>query len=115
MFIPLRKTGQLFTTGKKNVYGDREYSKEATPFGWAPIYMRDNLTDSSVRADSSASRGRAEETLIDYRLIIEKTVTPQKGDKIVLDGNKSMIVLRVHERMDMRGLLHHWEVDCGSA
>lgn len=114
MFIPVRKTGQLFKQGKKDVHGDVTYETTFKPFGWAPIYLRDNVQDSGVRADSSASRGRANETIIDFRLIVEKTVSPQKGDKIVLDGNKVMKVLRVHERMSINGKLHHWELDCGS-
>ena len=114
MFIPLRRTGLLFKVGKKDVHGDVTYQSTAQQFGWAPIYLRNSTQDSGVRADSSASRGRADENIIDFRLIVEKKVTPENGDKIVLDGNKVMKVIKVHERMDIVGRLHHWEVDCGA-
>lgn len=115
MFYPLRKSGRLYVTIKKNAYGDRVYSTEPVKFGWAPVYMRDSQQDSSVRADSSSSRGRADEQIIDFRLIIEKRVKPKKGDKIILDNGDPMIVVKVHERMDIVGRLHHWEVDCATA
>lgn len=115
MFIPLRRTGELFKVEGKDVYGDRRYSANSTNFGWAPVHLRDNLQDSSVRADSSASRGRADERVADVRILVEKFITPEKGDKIVLDGEPPLEVIRVQKRIDIRGQLHHWEVDCGTS
>lgn len=111
MFIPLRRTGKLFRLIGKDVYGDKLYEVEGHNFGWGPIYLRDNTQDSSVRADSSSSRGRAEENVVDMRIIMEKWQTPKNGDRITLDGGEPMVIVRVHERMDIVGRLHHWELD----
>ncbi len=111
MFIPLRKTGKMFRLIGKDVHGDKKYDTTGLNFGWAPVYLRDSTQDSSVRADSSASRGRADENVVDKRIIMEKWQTPQLGDRITLDGGKPMEIKRVHERMDIVGRLHHWELD----
>ncbi|TOK05567.1 hypothetical protein CGI28_24580, partial [Vibrio parahaemolyticus] len=62
-----------------------------------------------------ASRGRADERVAEFRIIMDKFCKPKKGDKITLDNGEPMSIVRVQERMDIVGRLHHWEVDCGSA
>ena len=81
-------------------------------FGWGPIYVGQGLVRTEVRADKSATKSRAETDTIDYRMVIEKTVTPQRGDLITLSTGERMKVFLVHRRVDIMGRLHHWEVDC---
>lgn len=111
MFIPVRKDGQLFKLSETNAFGEAEHSTTGTPFGWAPVHMRDVLQASSVRADASASKARAESKAFDARIIVEKTLRPYLGDKIVLGRNDEYEVTRVQERSAINGVLHHFEVD----
>lgn len=115
MFIPRRKTGKIFRLLKKDVYGDKTHEKSGVSFGWAPVYVRDKLDDSSVRSDSSASRGRAEEKVADIRILMEPKSMPKNGDNISLDGGLAVEIVRVQERMLFNGKINHWEVDCATA
>ncbi|BEE07088.1 MULTISPECIES: hypothetical protein [Aeromonas] len=112
MFIPVRKDGLLFKRAGQNAYNEPVYRAKGLKFGWGPIYMRQALERTEVRADKSASKSRAETDTIDYRMVIEKTVTPERGDLITLSTGERMKVILVHRRVDIMGRLHHWEVDC---
>lgn len=112
MFIPVRKDGFLFKRVGQNAYNEPIYETRGSRFGWAPIYLRDDLSTTEVRADKSASKSRAEIEKYDYRLVIEKTVQPAIGDRIKLGTGEKMKIARVHRRMDIVGRLHHWEIDC---
>lgn len=112
MFIPVRKDGFLFKRTGQNTYNEPTYDTKGTRFGWGPIYMRDDLGATEVRADKSASKSRAEIEKYDYRLIVEKSVSPIIGDKVVLGTGEAMKIARVHRRVDIAGKLHHWEIDC---
>ncbi|MFM5317346.1 hypothetical protein ACK36G_18745 [Aeromonas veronii] len=47
--------------------------------------------------------------------MIEKKVNPASGDLIKLSTGEEMKVVAVERRVDIRGRLHHWEVDCVAA
>lgn len=111
MFIPIRRNGLLFKPKCVNAYGEKEYFKRGMSFGWGYVYDRTNLASSSVRIDSAATKGRAEEIDHDVRIVVEKIITPKVGDKITIGDDRVFEVSRVQERIAINGHLHHWEVN----
>lgn len=65
---------------------------------------------SSVRADSSATRGAAHELTGDARLLFPITLDINTGDKVVIAGI-SLRVVGVHPRFTVVGVHHHNQVE----
>ena len=64
----------------------------------------------AVRADSSASRGYADEATVDARLLFTPETPVQKGDRLELLG-MSLRVIEVMPRINLFGKLDHNQVD----
>lgn len=64
---------------------------------------------STVRADSSASRGRAQEEINEIVLLFPATSDIKHGD-IVEILNERLVVQGIHTRFDVTGKLDHYEV-----
>lgn len=69
-------------------------------------------TKTTVRADSSASRGAAEEMISSTRLLFTNDSKVQIGDKIVVSG-QDLKVLSKFPRYSIAGEFDHWQVDAG--
>lgn len=66
--------------------------------------------DSSVRADSSASRGAADELVSEAKFLFTKMADIAIDDLVEIDGIK-VEVSAVMPRYNVRGKLDHYEVD----
>lgn len=66
---------------------------------------------SSVRADSSASRGNAMELEADGVFLMATTTKAQVDDLIELGANQ-LRVMGFHPRYNAAGVLHHYEMHC---
>lgn len=66
---------------------------------------------SSVRADSSASRGNAMELQSDG-VFLMRTNTKARIDDLIEIGEHRMRVMGIHARYNTAGVLHHYEVHC---
>lgn len=86
------------------IYGPRR------SVGVGVVRMRLGGKITSVRADSSASRGWSEEQVADVVLLMETTVTPGLGDRVTLRG-ATLQVQNIHPRFDLLGNLAHWQVE----
>lgn len=64
----------------------------------------------TVRADSSGTRGRAEHVEGIARFLFPKTVNIKRGDKVYKDGFW-LEVIETHPRYSVGGVLDHIEVD----
>lgn len=64
----------------------------------------------SVRADSSASRGHNEEAIVDARLLFSAGTDIQSGYKVRVHGF-DLKVLSVFPRYSVNGDFDHWQVD----
>lgn len=99
------KTG----TDEYDAYGNRSY-QAAEPIRLAVVRLDAGVSKTSVRADSSASRGAAEELLHDARLLFPTRHLPKTYDLIEIAG----VVLEtksVMPRFDVFGRLDHYQVD----
>jgi hypothetical protein len=76
--------------------------------GVVKIQARSDPT--TVRADSSASRGYAEEGTVDARLLFPPNVALKKGDRVDVLG-MSIRVIEVMPRVNLAGKLDHNQVD----
>lgn len=65
---------------------------------------------SSVRVDSSGSRGRADELVGVARFLFPRTITVQRGD-VVYKDSYWLKVIEIHPRYGVDGRLDHFEVD----
>jgi len=92
-----------------DLYGQRSSGVPfSTKCAVVKIQVRDDKT--AVRADSSASRGYANEETIDARLLFLPHVKVDKGDKLTLLG-VDLRVIEVMPRHDLHGILDHNQVD----
>lgn len=69
-------------------------------------------TRTSVRRDTSGSGGKAHEKTSDTRLLVNPSADISAGCKVTLMGQE-LIVNEVQKRYDVRGVFHHYQVDCG--
>lgn len=78
------------------------------------INLRNRLDRSSVRADSSASRGRAEQYEADVRLLIVAGADVERDDLVTVDAwpGKKYQVSEVFPRFNLQGKIDHLQVDC---
>jgi len=92
-----------------DVYGEEQLS---APVGAVcnvvRLVVRSEKT--SVRADSSASGGAADELTSVSRLLFKPLVKISIGDKVTVH-NIELKVETLHPRFDVRGRHHHNEVD----
>lgn len=99
----------IITQGQTDVYGDRQWD---APKASRCVVVRlvDGVQSTTVRADSSASRGFAKEPRSEARLLFPASTAIANGDRIEVQG-VSLEVTQVHPRLDVLGTLNHLEVD----
>lgn len=108
MDIAWQTQGSLYKKAGMDLYGEPSYQfSEQVKMG--VVSFIDSLEKSSVRADSSASRGKAEIALFDAVFIIPLTANIAKEDVLVVEGKKLRIE-SVHQRWGLRGRPGHYEV-----
>lgn len=93
-----------------DAYGKKIYGPGKV-VGVGVVKLERSSNKTSVRTDSSASRGSAQEILADARLLFLSHVILQPGDKIEILGFK-LTVVSVFPRHAVTGRFDHWQVDC---
>lgn len=94
-----------------NMYGEQTYSKERITENCAVLDAKRSVKKSSVRADSSASRGNAQEVIADFWLILEQDTVAEIDDLIEVRGVRVKIVDMI-PRYGLDGHHDHTEVAC---
>lgn len=92
-----------------DMYG-KELLGEAFPAKCAIVRLVDASERTSVRTDSSASRGRAREIQSDARLLFPPGSTVKIDDQVELLGS-TLKITSVFPRYDVQGRFHHYQVD----
>ncbi|NIH77424.1 hypothetical protein FHV99_004676 [Ochrobactrum sp. P20RRXII] len=110
MFTPNLKGWMQSSTGydvnAEKIYGAQRECPYAT------VSMKIDLQKTSVRADSSASRGAADEIATTRTKILVPTyVTASFGDRFVSVEGYRFLVQSVHPRYSVGGRLDHYEID----
>ena len=104
-----RKTNSFDRYGRET----HSTSKRRTKCAIISFYNQSEKT--SVRADSSASRGRADEQVADVRILLKPSEQVSTGDlvEIRLLGGESITIQisRIFRRPDVEGVIHHIDVE----
>jgi hypothetical protein len=96
-----------------DLYGQSQLGKP-TPAKCGVIKLDLMAMQTSVRADSSASRGNADEKTVVGRLLFPANTDVGLGDKVVVENvNVGLEVLSVFPRHTVHGKLDHHQVDVG--
>lgn len=108
MFIP-NTTGMLSRANGRDVYGQFQWSAPAQ-VRCAVVHLNKLIQKTSVRTDSSASRGNAEETIATAKILFPTSVAIGAEDKFEIQGFK-MRVTAIEPRRSVLGKHDHNEVD----
>ncbi len=92
-----------------NAYGETTWAR-AKKVACAVVGLEGQLKKTSVRADSSASRGSADEKVSVAKLLFPVVVKPKIGDRFEFNGMKLRFIL-VQPRYAVTGVLDHYECE----
>jgi hypothetical protein len=112
MFIP-NNYGQLSRKLGANIYGERTFQAPVT-VPCAIVDNTDQLKKTPVRADSSASRGAAEEDVSVAKILFPANIAIAKDDTFAITDLKLRVTM-VQKRFSVFGVLDHLEVDFDAA
>lgn len=108
MFIPNLKCEVRRVAGR-DIYGKLTYGpRRIVPCG--VIRLEEMSESTTVRADSSASRGNAMEEKILSRMMFPAKHKLGQGDQVKVEAF-TMVVQSVWPRFAVSGRLDHWQVD----
>ena len=94
-----------------DVYGQQSLGAAVT-VRIAIVNLEITREKTSVRTDSSASRGNAEEAIATrVRLLFPADFEPKNGDRVTVLA-RELKVISVFPRLDIVGTLDHHQVDC---
>jgi hypothetical protein len=110
MFLPNTSCTLHSRTDTQDIYGTYTFLPPKLKVPCGVTQMDLVVKKTSVRADSSASRGRAEEEIGLARLLFSKTVVIREGDVVEILG-QVIEVSRIFPRLDILGQLDHVQVD----
>lgn len=94
-----------FTPSGKRLYGTPTHARCAI------VTLQDMTPPTSVRTDSSASKGAARDETINARLLLPASTSVLAGDRISV-LNYDLSVQTVFPRHNVFGRLDHYQVDC---
>lgn len=110
MFRPNQSCVIQKASGKNDAYGMPLPGVRHTE-RCAIVEVRIRSEKSSVRADSSASRGSAMELETDAKFLLAKTSRAAIDDLLIHAGTQYRINSK-HARYDLQGRLDHYEITC---
>jgi len=109
MFLPNTDCWITAQTLEADIYGRRiEGARRHERCGVVKLLVENGKT--SVRADSSASRGNADEYVADAVLLFPATSQVQYGEKVEIAGFE-LKVSGVFPRFTVQGVLDHYQVE----
>lgn len=95
--------------GELDIYGQTTMS-DPVDAKCAVVRLTQKSIKTSVRADSSASRGTAKEVISDSTLLFPTHTDIDIGD-MVLISNIELEVSEIQQRFDVNGVLDHYQVE----
>jgi hypothetical protein len=89
--------------------GDPLYgAKKRIPYSLVRFDLK--VDDSTVRADSSATRGNVQEFHASGRILVPVSVAPNWGDLFFIEG-QAFRAGEIEPRYNVLGVLDHYEID----
>lgn len=77
---------------------------------YSVVNLEHGISQTSIRADKSGSKSRAEEPVRTGRILVSPYDTVENGDLLIIRGMQWR-VSAVKYRYDMVGKIHHFQVD----
>ncbi|MEO9387053.1 MULTISPECIES: hypothetical protein [Chromobacterium] len=111
MFFPKNTCKITRLTQERDLFGKSKGVEKSWEAKCSVVRLLDGVGKSTVRADSSGSRGFAEEETLVGRLLLLPQADVQNEDIIEVVGRR-MRVACVFPRFDVMGKLDHLQVDC---
>jgi hypothetical protein len=108
MFIPNMDCKVRRVIGT-SVYGKPTFGN-LEPAMCGIVRLEEMSEKTSVRADSSASRGSAMEDKILSRILVPESVRLKQGDELIVAGF-TLVVQSVWPRFAIDGRQDHWQLD----
>lgn len=102
-------TGMLSRADAKNEFAERSYS-DPVEVACAVVFLKTMIVKTTVRSDSSATRGNAEELTAQAKVLFSPSTDVKMNDKFEKDG-VALRVVGVQPRRAVTGKLDHIEVD----
>lgn len=112
MFRPNR-TGKLYSWTGRDKHA-REIFDEPKTIPLAIVKLKPLIHATTVRADSSASRGTADEIRVNGKILVPPHVSIKIDDRIELDGEIYRVLIVEPRYAVIGGRLDHYEVDLGA-
>ncbi|SFJ50755.1 hypothetical protein SAMN03159338_1603 [Sphingomonas sp. NFR04] len=110
MFVPNARAEWLKKAAKRSITGKESFFAPQ-PIAISVVDLKDTSAHTSVRADSSASRGAAEQHEATAKILAGKQFDVKCGDLLRVYGY-TLEVSIVQPRADVMGRLDHLELDC---
>lgn len=110
MFRPNKKC-QVFGSASYDRYGQMTFDAVGKQYGCSVVHLFTDVEKTSVRADSSASRGNAKESGQFSEILIEKKAKIEIGYLVSIDDLK-MEIRKIEPRYAVTGRLDHFHVWC---
>lgn len=107
-FRPNTVASLLRKNAKRDIHG-KETFQAPVPLPCSVVILAERVIESSVRADSSASRGAADQEVLQTKILIPAHIAVKKGDVIRVLG-RIVEIASVQPRNDVFGRLHHQEI-----
>lgn len=108
MFIPNKVALYSEKTGE-NEFAEPTFS-DPRKVACAVVHFGAAAQKTSVRTDSSASRGNAEEVVVAAKILLASTVDPTPAHRLEIAGRK-LRALSIEPRWAVTGDLDHYECD----
>lgn len=109
MFIP-NNQGTLRRKRGTNINAETIYHDPIRGVPCAVVHMKASAEKTNVRADSSASRGNADEPLSFAKILFPTAVKPKVGDHFEI-AEFQLEVAKIEPRWSVAGLVDHYECD----
>lgn len=106
-FVP-NMTCRIRKAGTVNLYGEKSLGREVTE-PCAIVQLRRTSGQARANDDQMASRGHAEEILLDTMVLLTPATVVAIDDRLTVAGF-DMRVKSIFPRFDVTGTLHHYEV-----
>ena len=101
---------KVYRVRENDFMGQPVYSVNPKRARVAVLYMHVGIQESSIRADRSESKARAEEPAGKVRILVHSDDSIELTDKVELHGH-TLRVINMFPRHDLDGRLHHFQVD----
>lgn len=106
MFIP-NTTATVYPKTGLNIYGEPSFGSSYL-VECGIVRINTASINTTVRADSSASRGSSDEEVSVAKILFKKPIN--RGDKVVIQG-MTLLAIKTEPRLAVTGVLDHYEVD----